>query len=65
MTKYTGKRKNSMIYSPNHHIPLGQTMKIAKGEYRLRVKKDNGTYEVIPIGKLMAEVIQTAEAEQQ
>ena len=51
-----------MIYSPNHHIPLGQAVTTQNGEYGLRVKKDKDTYEVIPIGKLMPMIVKSADS---
>ena len=52
------KRATAMIYSPNHHIPLGQAVKTQNGEYGLRVKKDK----VIPIGKLMPMIVKAADS---
>ena len=56
------KRATAMIYSPNHHIPLGQAVKTQNGEYGLRVKKDKDTYEVIPIGKLMPMIVKATDS---
>lgn len=62
MQEQKNKKANNMVYSPDHHIPLGQAVKNDKGEYGLRVKKDKTTYEVVPIGKLMSEIIQVADS---
>lgn len=61
MARETSKKADNMIYSPSHHIPLGQAVKTDKGEYGLRVKKDKSTYEVVPIGKLMSQIVQVAD----
>lgn len=62
MTERSSKKADNMVYSPDHHIPLGQAVKIANGEYGLRVKKDKTTYEVVPIGKLLSQIVQVADA---
>ena len=49
-----------MVYSEEFHIPLGQAVKMPTGDYGLRVKKDKN-YEIIPVGKLMAQIVQLAE----
>lgn len=33
------KKVPAMLYSPHHHIPIGQAAKAPNGEYVLRVKK--------------------------
>ena len=50
-----------MVYSRDLHIPVGQAVKTANGEYGLRVKKDKN-YEVITIGDLMPMIIKAADA---
>ena len=62
MTERDSKKTDHMVYSPDHHIPLGQAVKTENGEYGLRVKKDKSTYEVVPIGKLMSQIIQVADS---
>lgn len=60
MANGTNKKSDNMVYSPTHHIPLGQAVKDRDGDYALRVKRDKNTYEVIPVGKLVAQIIQAA-----
>ena len=60
MTKNERKKKGNMVYSEQFHIPLGQAVKMPTGDYGLRVKKDKN-YEIIPVGKLMAQIVQLAE----
>lgn len=55
------KKAENMIYTEEHHIALGQAIKTESGEYALRVKKDQN-YDVIPMGKLMAQIVQLADA---
>lgn len=62
MIERTNKKAGNMLYSPDHHIPLGQAVKMPNGDYALRVKKDKNTYEEIPIGRLMPMIVQTADA---
>lgn len=62
MAEHPSKKADNMVYSPDHHIPLGQAVKTENGEYGLRVKKDKATYEVVPIGKLMSQIVQVADA---
>ena len=47
------KKVPAMLYSPHHHIPIGQAAKAPNGEYVLRVKKDKHTYEKVSISKLL------------
>lgn len=54
------KTATNMVYSPDHHIPLGQAVKTPDGEYGLRIKKDKTTYEVVTIGKLMTQIVKAA-----
>lgn len=61
MTEHPNKKAHNMVYSPDYHIPLGQAIKLENGEYGLRVKKDKNTYEEIPIGKLMSQIVQIAD----
>lgn len=62
MTDTPNKKADNMTYSPVHHIPLGQAVKTKDGEYALRVKRDKNTYEVIPVGKLVAQIIQAVDS---
>lgn len=61
MVNGTNKKPDNMVYSPTHHIPLGQAVKNQDGDYALRVKRDKNTYEVISVGKLVAQIIQAAD----
>ena len=61
MIERSNKKVGNMVYSPDHHIPLGQAIKTPNGEYALRVKRDK-TYEEIPIGRLVPMIVQTADA---
>lgn len=61
MTEQSSKKSENMVYSPQHHVPIGQAIKLENGDYGLRVKKDKITYEVIPIGKLMSQIVQIAD----
>lgn len=61
MKKYQNKKVSNMVYTEDHHIALGQAIKTENGEYALRVKKDS-MYEVIPVHKLMTQIIHTADA---
>lgn len=47
------KKVPAMLYSPHHHIPIGQAAKAPNGEYVLRVKKDKHTYKEVSISKLL------------
>lgn len=47
------KKVPAMLYSPHHHIPIGQAVKAPNGEYVLRVKKDKHTYEEVSLSKLL------------
>lgn len=62
MTERASKKAENMVYSPDLHIPLGQAVKTDSGEYGLRVKKDKTTYEVVPISKLMSQIVHVADA---
>jgi len=64
MKKRSSKKADNMIYSPDLHIPLGQAVRINNGEYGLRVKKDKTTFEVVPLGKLMSQIVQVADTTQ-
>lgn len=56
--------KKKMVYTPEHHIPIGEALKSENGEYALCIKKPKSNeVEIISIGKLMTEVAQTAEAQ--
>lgn len=55
------KKTTNMVYSPDLHIPLGQAVKTENGEYGLRVKKDQTTFEVVPLGRLMSQIVQIAD----
>lgn len=61
MKKNGSKKANNMVYTEDHHIALGQAIKTESGEYALRVKKDSN-YDVISMGKLMAQIVQLADA---
>ncbi len=62
MTKSNNKN-NRMVYTPEHHIPVGEAVMMENGEYALRIKKPKGPeYEVISLGKLMTAVSQKAAA---
>ena len=53
---------NTEIYTPDHHIPIGEALKLADGEYALRIKKPKSQeVEIIRIGKLLSQVATTAE----
>lgn len=52
-----------MIYTPERHIPIGEALKLADGEYALRIKKPQSQeVEIIRIGKLLSQVATAAEA---
>lgn len=58
--------RKKMVYTPEFHIPIGEACKTESGEYALRIKKSRSeVVEEIPIGKLMSQVAQAAEAERQ
>ena len=61
MKKNGSKKTNNMVYTEDHHIALGEANKTESGEYALRVKKDSN-YDVISMGKLMAQIVQLADA---
>lgn len=53
----------NMIYTPDRHIPVGEAVKMADGEYGLRIKRAKSQeVDIIPISKLYSQVINTAEA---
>ena len=56
------KKAPAMLYSPHHHIPIGQAVKAPNGEYVLRVKKDKHTYEEVSINKLLHMFVQAADS---
>lgn len=64
MKERNSKKADNMVYSPDLHIPLGQAVRIKGGEYGLRVKKDKTSFEVVPIGKLMSQIVQLADTTQ-
>ena len=64
MADQNTKKATNMIQSPDLHIPLGQAVRTKSGEYGLRVKKDKVTFEVIPISKLMSQIVYVADATQ-
>ena len=52
-----------MIYTPDRHIPVGEAVKMADGEYGLRIKRAKSKeVDIIPISKLYSQVINTVEA---
>lgn len=56
-------RSKNMIYTPDRHIPIGEALKLADGEYALRIKKPQSQeVEIIRIGKLLSQVATVAEA---
>lgn len=62
MAELSSGTKN-MIYTPDRHIPVGEAVKMADGEYGLRIKRAKGhDVDIIPISKLYSQVINTAEA---
>lgn len=61
MRENGSKKTENMVYTEEFHIPLGQAVKTPTGDYGLRVKKDKN-YEVIPVAKLMAQIVQLADA---
>ena len=53
----------NMIYTPDRHIPVGEAVKMADGEYGLRIKRAKSQeVDIIPISKLYSQVINTAES---
>jgi len=51
------KRKQNMVYTPEHHIPIGEVVKIGN-EYGLRIKKSKGSEtEVVSIGQLVRTIV--------
>lgn len=59
------KTTMNMVYTPDHHIPLGQAIITPDGEYGLRIKKDKTTYETVTIGKLMSQIMQATDGRKQ
>ena len=58
----TNGAKN-MIYTPDRHIPIGEAVKMADGEYGLRIKRAKSQeVDIIPISKLYSQVINIAES---
>lgn len=58
----TNGTKN-MIYTLDRHIPVGEAVKMADGEYGLRIKRAKSQeVDIIPISKLYSQVINTAES---
>lgn len=54
-------RPIKMVYTPQHHIPIGEAVVTDSGEYALRIKKPKSQeIEVISMGKLMTQVAQAA-----
>jgi len=46
-----------MVYTPEHHIPIGEVVKIGN-EYGLRIKKSKGSEtEVVSIGQLVRTIV--------
>ena len=43
MTEQSSKKSENMVYSPQHHVPIGQAIKLENGDYGLRV-----TLQVVP-----------------
>ena len=63
MKDNTKKKFYNMVYSPNRHIPIGEAIKTENGEYALRVKRSKSSdIEVVPIGQLVSQIFQLAEA---
>lgn len=56
------KKVPAMLYSPHHHIPIGQAAKAPNGEYVLHVKKDKHTYKEVSISKLLYMFVQAADS---
>lgn len=47
------KKSKKMIYSPQEHIPIGESVEV-DGQPMLRVKKPNANvYEDVPVGTLL------------
>ena len=60
MDEAKAQNKNMMVYTPEHRIPLGEAVKTRNGEYALKIKKTNSSQtEVIPIGVLLSQIMQT------
>lgn len=59
MQKQSHKNK-TMIYTTECHIPIGEAVKTENGEYAIKIKKPNSPQtEVLSIGKLLSQIIQT------
>lgn len=56
MTEKLKKRTINMLYTPNHHIPIGEVVKTPNGELGLCLKKDKETYEVLSIGWIVSQI---------
>lgn len=57
------KKNKNMVYTPERSIPIGVAIKTEEGEYALKIKKaGKREIEIVPIGKLMSQVIKAAEA---
>lgn len=61
MTKSVSEKKKKMVYTPEHHIPLGEAIKTDSGDYGLRIKRDK-QYETVSISQLMSQIIQTVDS---
>lgn len=56
-------KPSKMVYTPECHIPIGEAIMTDSGEYALRIKKPKSQeMEIVPIGKLMTQVAQAAQA---
>lgn len=56
-------KPSRMVYTPECHIPIGEAIVTDSGEYALRIKKPKSQdVEIVPIGKLMTQVAQAAQA---
>lgn len=62
MKKRFTKNTNDMIYTPIHHIPMGQAIKMPNGEYGVRIKKDKDTFEEVSMGYFNSQMIKIADA---
>lgn len=56
MAEKLKKRTTNMLYTPNHHIPIGEVVKMPNGELGLCLKKDKDTYEVLSIGWIVSQI---------
>ena len=56
------KKNKKMIYTPEHHIPVGEAIVAPNGEIALQVKKaKSDEYDYILIGSLVSQVASFAE----